>query len=493
MIGLSRFVAKTLSLRISLMVVCAISALLAAALIVMLHYSWVTVKGEAIAKANQTLDATMEHVDNILLNVEQTAGNIYWDMLSHLHDPQMMFTYSSKLVETNRYITGAAIAFEPGYFKEQGQLFMAYCHREMPYSKGAADSRIIKSQAFGTSPYTEQSWYRLPVDSGRPFWTNPLKNGDTETEAIITFSLPFYDRGGKIIGVMAVDLSLLLFSEIVLSAKPSPNSYATLLGSDGSYIVHPDSNKITHHSIFSVERKSLDPTVYEAVKAMMAGEVGYKKLKIDGRESYVFYKPFQRASLPIRIQQDLGWSMGVVYPKSDIFSDFYRLLYIVTAIAVVSLVVLLLLCRFITHRQLLPLRMLTTQAQRIADGHYDDTIPDSSQHDEVGRLQEHFGQMQQALARQIGQLKLLTATLQERGQVLDEANRQAMEADRMKTAFLHNMTNHMVAPIGSISESIDKLSGNPSQEDFNREVDSIGRQSKTITEILNDLLKLSMK
>ena len=493
MTRLSRFVAKTLSLRISLMVGCAIATLLTAALVVMLHFSWMAVKGEATQKAQQTLDATVQHVDNILLNVEQTAGNIYWDLLSHLNDSQRMSAYSRHLVETNRYITGAAIAFEPYYYKDRGELFMTYCHRDTSQGSADADAPIIEAHTFGTSPYTEQSWYRVPVDSGRPCWTNPLKNGDTEHEAIITFSLPIYDHSRKVIGVMAVDLSLLLFSEIVQAAKPSPHSYAVLLGSDGSYIVHPDSDKLSHHSVFSLSRQHTNRTIYEAAKAMIDGESGYKKIRINDTESYIFYKPFQRTSAPIRIQQKLGWSVGLIYPKSDIFSSFFHMVYAVVAIAVVSLLLLLLLCKFITHRQLLPLQVLTLQMQRIAEGHYNDTIPTSNLGDEMGSLQQHFKQMQKALAKHMGDLEHLTTSLREHGEELDEANRQAKDADRMKMAFLHNMTNQMITPVSNIGKSIDKMSLAATQEDFNREVDTIGNESKTITEALNNLLNLSMK
>ena len=71
MIQPTKFFTKTLSIRISIMVVLAIAALLTAALFVMFRYSRKAVKEEAVQKAGFTLDATLQQIDNILLNVEQ--------------------------------------------------------------------------------------------------------------------------------------------------------------------------------------------------------------------------------------------------------------------------------------------------------------------------------------------------------------------------------------------------------------------------------------
>ena len=90
MLRLPKLFTSKLSFRISLKVVSLVAALLAVALITMLLYSRKTVKQEAIMTAEQTLEGTMEHIDGILLSVEQSAGNIYFNMCRHLDDPEMM-------------------------------------------------------------------------------------------------------------------------------------------------------------------------------------------------------------------------------------------------------------------------------------------------------------------------------------------------------------------------------------------------------------------
>lgn len=491
-----KFITKTLSVRISLKVVSAVATLLAVALFIMFHFSRKAIKAEARQKAEETLEGVVRQVDNVLLSVEQSAGNIYWDLLTHLNESERMFLYSRKMVETNPYVAGCAIAFEPYYYQEHGQYFMAYVHHVNKDKLETVSSEIIQAETFGNVPYPEQIWYSKPVETGRPCWINPLKNDQAEGEAIITFSLPIYAQGGKVIGVLAVDLSLSLLSDIVLSAKPSPNSYATLLGSDGSYIVHPDSEKVLHKTIYMSDSYQTNKELRAAEDAMVAGETGYKHFRLDGTDNYVFYKPFIRADVPGRSMERTGWSVGIIYPEDDIFGDYNQLLYMVIAIALVGLVLLMTGCQMITHRCLLPLRMLAKSSQRIAEGHYDEPVPDSHQWDEVGRLQDHFQQMQQALSVHIGELERLTTELRERNVVLAGAYEQAKDADRVKTAFLHNMTDQMIKPVSVIQSSVNMLCEHRQdmdQQEANKTEETIQEQGKIVTKLLNDLLDVSQE
>ena len=175
--------------------------------------------------------------------------------------------------------------------------------------------------------------------------------------------------------------------------------------------------------------------------------------------------------------------------------------YLVVAIVIVGLLVFFFLCRFLTHRQLVSLRQLTASAQRIAEGHFDETIPLSTRKDEIGMLQRYFLEMQQSLSANMSKLKELTATLQEHGNELREAYETANKLDSMQTEFLHNMSNQMISPANSIADSVDKLSELSSQFGekasisvylkADREVDNIKHQSDTITGVLSDLIQMS--
>ena len=491
---LSKYIASKLSVRLSLIVVLSIAVLLTASLLIMLYYSRKAVKEEALHKAEQALEGTAQHIDNVLLSVEQTTGNIYWKLLAHLNEPEEMFTYSQKIVENNAHIAGCAIALEP-YFYPGREYFIAYVYRDETGKLVTTDTPVIQANTFGNRPYNEQVWYTKAMEVGVPYWSDPVKNADTDKDdAITTFSLPIYSSKGERIGILAVDVSLDQLSQRVLSNKPSPNSYCMLLGRDGSYIIHPDSNKLLHHTVFTQIKPDTDPSVKDGAEAMVSGKTGYQPFRQDGTDYYIFYKPFQRTAVPGRASERIGWSVGVIYPENDIFGDYNKLLYFILPIAIIALLLLMLLCWAFVHRLLTPLLILTHSAQRIADGHYDEPIPDSHQHDEIGRLQDTFQQMQQSLSQHVHDLEQLKDTLQERGKELRTAYEKAQKADRIKTKFLHNMTNQMLSPASMIGDYVTSLcdaSHHREQQEIRPLVDSIEHQGNMIVGTLDSMLHLS--
>ena len=491
MLKLSKITIPHLSVRLNLLIACEIVLLLLVSLSVLLYFSRQALKDEARHDSEETLDGTVLHIDNILTGVEQTTYNIYQDLQWHLDDPERMYLYSRKVVESNPNIVGCAIVFKPGYYPDR-QLFMAYMRRKGSRITTKARSELVQRETFTRRPYTEQVWYTKPMGECRACWTEPLKNENTEDEPLITFCLPIRDRDGQCVGVVASDVSTEQLSRIVLASKPFPHSYSVLLSHDGSYIVHPDQEKLVTHTLFSLKEDEIHPTALAAGKAMVAGEPGYMPFHQDGKDWYVFYKPFRHAKefgLPV---ENLGWSAGMVFLEDDILGQHKILTYLVLLITVLAVTVFFLLCRVVIRRRMKPVRMLTRSAHRIAEGHYDDPVPNTQREDEIGQLQDHFQQMQQSLAAEDRELKKLTATLQERSEVLSKAYGQAQGSDRMKTTFLHYMTTQMTIPADLIERSVTKLSNNyhdirPQEAEY--EVGVINEQSDKVIDLLNNMVE----
>ena len=485
---LVKILSRNLSLRLYLLVVFAIALLLTVSLVVMFYFSHQTLREEAVHNAEQTLEGTEQQIDNILLSVEQSAGNIYWNMLTHLNQPDRMFTYSRELVECNPYILGCAIAFSPNYYPDR-ELFLAYVYRR---EIGSTD--LLTASSYGDKPYTEQQWFSESMTSGRVYWREPMKNANNEHEPIITFCLPIIDRSGKSIGVMGVDVSIVQLTQLVESAKPSLNGYVTLLAQDGSFIIHPDTTKLLHQTVFTQLDHGADPAIHEIGNAMLAGETGEKSFSMDGQNCFVFYKPFQPTVTMGRAMNHLNWSVGVIYPENDIYGEYNRLLYYVVVIAFVGLLVFLFLCRQITKYQLRPLQLLTQSAKHMAEGDLNETIPNAERDDELGQLQNSFRQIQRSLIAHVNEQKQeekLALSMHEQGKVLKKAYEQALQADQVKTYFLHHMVDQMIGPADKIDKSVTSLCndyGTISMEDADQKVTTIQQQTQAILNLVDSLM-----
>ena len=439
MTKLTNFIKGRLSVKISLMAVSAMAVLLIASLVVMLLYSRKKVKEETFARVTQTLDGTVQNIDNILLSVEQATGNVYYSLPSRINNPEALELYRRKLIDSNPYVADCTIAL-------------------------------------GDTTVSESKWTVKPVQEGK--------------EPLISFSVPLYNTAGQLAGYIGTDVSIGLLSRIVAQTKPSENSFCVLLDSVGNFIVHPDAEQLIQQSAIEISKANANAELGGAVQAMIAGQTDYRTFRLWGTDFYVYFKPFSRSSVRGRTIGHLGWSAGIIYPERDIFGDYNNLQYYVLVISIIGLLLTFLLSHAVIKSRLKPLLMLTSQAQHIAAGNFSEPIPDSKHIDEVGRLQDNFQLMQRSLATQIDELESLKNTLYQRCEGLRKAYDQAKKADRMKTSFLHNMTNQMTEPADAIEKDVLQLCSQ-SDRDTAQLVSDVQKKGKAITELLKNLISMS--
>ncbi len=483
------FYRKHLSLRLSLRVASAVSLLLMLTLLVMFFYSRRVMKEDALQRASQTLEGAMVRIDNILLSVEETAGNMYYQLRPLLNNPDTIRAYCRMVVETNPYATGCVIALKPGYYADR-DTFMVYYHRTGSVSDASADSLIVYDDSFGNIPYTEQTWYKKPMTQKKVLWLNPLEGIDTDEEPLESYSVPIPGDDGEPIGIIRVDVSISLLSGTIANIKPTPDSYCAVLDKDGSFIVHPTGSHLVQPTSLGLP----DETLQQLLQQIQSGKSGYVPFNFYGFDSYIFYKPFKKVDVPMRSKDELGWTMAVAMSKDSIFGEYNRLYNYAVFIAIGGLLLMLLACWAILFLRLRPLKMLTEKAQHIAEGHYDDPIPHTWGRDEIGSLQRNFIRMRRAVASQIGELEQLTTTIQQRSKKLKRAYKEAMKADNMKTAFLHHMSDQMLLPAQTIDKDVEALrhiEGQAKWEETAKLVENIQENGNTIARVLNHLLNQS--
>lgn len=464
------------------MVAFAIGLLLAATLTIMLYSAKKAVRKEALYMAQQTTEYTTLKIDNTLKNVEEATRLMLWNVEHHLDNPAVMYEYSRKMLEQNPHIIGCAIAFDPGFYKGRDRYFMAYSFYSENSSSSLKKDAIVKGSFFGNAPYPKQIWYSVPYKTDQPYWTPPLSDPDPNGNIIISYCLPIHGKDGQTVGVLAVDLPLKWFAAAIHTTKPSPNSYSLMVDKKGTIIIPPA----------AVQQRLLNDTTmcYFATNSLAQTlariQDGYEQIKRKDNDYYIFSKKLD----------SFDWYVGVVYPAYDILDEYYHLRGQVIAILVVSILTLFVLCLLLTYRQLHPLQQLNRLAQHIANGHFNESMPHTKQDDEIGQLQDHFLQMQQSLSERISQLKQLSASLEHQGEVLREAYGHAQEADHLKTAFLHHITEHIVVPVMNILADVEMMSANHrhmSHKENMRVVNNILHQGQIVTSLLNKLLDDSLK
>ena len=389
------YIRRKLSVRVSLWVVFFAAVIFNVALGFLFYQARDAVYQEAVSRAMQILDKTSLRVEGILNRVEVASNMTKWLVQRHPDKPDSIFVYSRGMLANNPDFYNCSIAFEPYYFKDRGLYFSAY-------TKHVADTLRTIQGGSDHYQYFYSDWYLMPQLLERPCWTEPYMDLDVATntsEMVTSYCQAIKNHEGKMIGVINVSLSISWLSHTISATKPYPHSYSIMIGRGGTYFVHPDTTKITRQTIFTQTMEQPDTALTALGHAMQRGEEGMKHMELNGVDCYVFYKPLGQT----------GCSMAIVCPESDIFGGFDRLRNSVRAIVFIGLLLMLYLFIRIITRELQPLRQLADEAETIASGQFDATLPDFQRVDEIGQLSHSFGNMQQSLVKYIEELKNTTA------------------------------------------------------------------------------------
>ena len=389
------YIRRKLSVRVSIWVVMFAAFIFIAALSFLFYQSREAVRQEAISHATQILDKTSLRVEGILNRAEVATQMTVWLIQRHPDKADSMFVYSRGMLQNNPDFYTCSIAFEPYYFNQYGRYFSAY-------SKHVGDSIRTLQGGSDYYQYFFMDWYLMPQLLDKPCWTEPYMDLDAPTntyEMVTSYCQAIKNKQGEFIGVINTSLSLNWLSHTISAVKPYPNSYSIMIGRGGTYFVHPDTTKITRHTIFTQTMETPDTAMTALGHAMQRGEEGMKRMTIDDKDCYVFYKPLGKT----------GCSMAIVCPESDIFGGFDRLRHTVMGIVFVGLLLMLYFFIKIITRELSPLHRLAKEAETIASGQFDTKLPDFQRNDEIGQLSHSFGNMQQSLVRYIEELKETTA------------------------------------------------------------------------------------
>ncbi len=391
------YIRQSLSRRLSLWIVLLATLIFIFAVGYMFTESRRAVRREAIDHATELLNSTALRVNSILDRVQTASDNMDWLVSRHLDGPDSMFVYSKQILENNPELNGCSISFEPYYFKEKGQYFSAFSLNEN-------DTIMTTQEGSSQYQYFYFDWYQQAKLRQAPCWTEPFNddnpgNSLVASETISSYCKPLYDKKGTFVGVMSVDLALSWLSKTISAVKPYPNSYSIMLGRGGTFFVHPDSTKLSVQTIFTETLEKPNPKLTALGKAMLAGEEGMMELMIDGKDSYVFYKPLGNT----------GWSTAIICPESDIFGGYVRLQHIVMCILIIGLLLMLWTLSKILNRELQPLGVLAKQAETIASGNFNESLPTTERIDEIGKLSQSFSEMQASLVKYIDELTVTTA------------------------------------------------------------------------------------
>ena len=361
--------------------------------------------------ALQLARTTVARVDVVLSSVEKVPQNLAQVIETSNYSETELRQLIRAVVENNREVYGAAVAFEPYAFDPQSEYFAPYVFKR----QDAIEYRRLGS---ATYRYFLMDWYQIPKETGRAQWSEPYFDEGGGGILMSTYSVPFFKRVNgerRFMGVVTADVSLSWLRAIVLSIHISQTGYAFLISRNGVMVTHPLQNLVMNDTIFTIAESRNDLGLRAIGRAMIHGQSGFVPTTAltTGKLCWLAYAPVS----------ENGWSLGVLFPQDELMADLTRLSRVVVAAGVLGAVFLVVIVVAVASSITGPLVALAGATEDIARGNLDASVPAVRSGDEVGRLTASFARMQRDLKQYITDLQETAAARQRAAEQLEEYSR----------------------------------------------------------------------
>ena len=478
MLNIINRIRRKLSLKLTFGIMLFLIAIFVVSLGILFMRSRQLVREEAIERAEQELDNVVMRVNGMMNEVETATMTARWHLTDDNLQPDSLLNFARRIVAMNPNFDGCSISTEPNYFPQIGRYFSVYAYH-------MGDSVVSKVE--DPYEYFDKVYYKTPVMLGKPSWVeayaedvNGVVSGNFD-DLIVSFGVPLRNSKRETIGVISTDLSMPWLSQVISAYKPYPNAYSIMLGADGQYLIHPDTAKLMKKTVFSDADTKSNQDLIILGHDMVSGNSGMLTVKIRGKRCLVLYKSLKRAP----------WSIALVCPESDILAGYTKLLYILIPLLVFGLLVILAFCLNVISSMVTPINELTDKLSYITHGHYNEPIERTTRRDVIGRLQNNFAEMQEALSKHISSLQEVNNVTCKLNSELEKASAMAREADESKSEFLKDVTHQIRTPLNIINGFTQVLrddSGSIPRDEVEGLIDTMQYNAVGMNRMINMLL-----
>jgi signal transduction histidine kinase/ActR/RegA family two-component response regulator len=335
--------------------------------------------------------------------------------------------------------------------------------------------------------YHDRNWFTEAL-AGRDEGVRQAVISKTTGLPGMTIGMPIRADDGKVVGVVAVGMSLTRLSERV---------GAVSVGHSGTTFVVDDRGLLVAHGHLSPSERLIDYTDFPPVTALLRHNV---------TGNYSFTDPDGARWMAYLVRVPNGWGVVSMQREADVLAEAGRIRVIGLSATVAATALVAALTWMLATQITRPVRALTNASELLAAGHWDVTVPDSAgddtqlptgrRRDELDRLSMAFNRMAVSLQRSY---RLIEERVAQRTEQLRKSNaelRDAREAayalSRAKDEFLANMSHELRTPLTTILGYANLLTDpDLSAEQRTEHVGQVQRSARHLLAIINEVLDLS--
>ncbi|MEG3898305.1 MULTISPECIES: ATP-binding protein [unclassified Microcoleus] len=261
-------------------------------------------------------------------------------------------------------------------------------------------------------------WYKAAVAAGKPTWSEIYPNTAGIT-AYLGASMPFYDRQGKLQGVLLTNINLSTIGKFLQSLKIGKTGQVFIIERSG-LLVATSTGERPFHAVkkdYGAERvKAIDSKntfTKTTAQYLAANFKDFQSLKtsqslefdVEGKKQFLQVLPWQD-------DKGLDWLIVVVVPEADFMAQINAnnraTILLCAAASIAAIIVGVVTARWVTK----PILFLNDAAKNIAKGEWGKSVT-VNRDDEVGELANSFNSMAAQLQVSFTEMQALNAELSE--------------------------------------------------------------------------------
>jgi GAF domain-containing protein len=279
--------------------------------------------------------------------------------------------------------------------------------------------------------YTESLSGNLGNPEPQPIWSTVYVDA-TGLGLVTTVAVPVYDDQDQLVGVVGLDLTLEEISNNISMARFLQSGYSFLIDQTGKTIILPEQGyqdifgRPSQPDEFGTDLRDSATEFAVLTGEMVAGESGFKRMQLGGREVFVAFSPMASTGwslVSVVLSEDVLQSVAAL--EQDLRQNTQSLLFtqVIPIIGILSIALIILVWLWANYL-VTPLQNLAGAAEKIGAGQWETPIP-VERNDETGLLAETLMKMVEQLRQSFAELELRVV---ERTQALEHRSFQLRTA-----------------------------------------------------------------
>ncbi|WP_215831547.1 methyl-accepting chemotaxis protein [Pelorhabdus rhamnosifermentans] len=309
------------------------------------------------------------------------------------------------------------------------------------YAMNAAGMQIAKTSSTTMNNKVNADYFKKGM-ADNLYFSDVYISAVSKTPTI-TISTPIKDPNGKILGVLAGDISLESIWKITERTKIGKSGYIDIVDSKGGLIAHPDKERV-------IKNESISQENY--VQRVISGNNGNAETMSSVQiESLIAFSPIKT----------YNWGVITYLPTSEFTGNMKRALLIMAVLMLLAIIIAVATAIYVAGNMTKPLNRLVNAADKIAGGDLSQKIQVSGML-EINQLAVSLEKMREDLKNIIHEIMTSAGHVLSASEQLSTNTEQSAQATGMVADTITELakgSDKQVSAIGTTSSVVEQVSG----------------------------------